>query len=480
MLELSGCGLNLTNKGALNNSGGTGQDGPGAAALSALSCGNASMTGAAADSCTVTLNAAAPSGGLTVNLSTNSSAVAVPGTVTVPADATSAGFSATASSVATAQTVTLTATAGSVSENFDLHLSADAPTLSVETSGSPSTYGSPVTFTATIASGATGSVTFYDGGVSLGTGTINGPTALITISSLTTGSHTITTSWPGNTSYGASTSDAITQLVNKASPAIAWAAPSAINYGTALSATQLDATSPVAGTFAYSPAIGSILAAGSQTLSVIFAPADSIDYTVASATVPLTVNQGTSSLSVNASSVSFGNVPLNLPATQTVVLTSTGTASVTVNSVATAGTGFTMSSPTLPAILTSGQTATLEVQFDPTLPGAAIGTLTITSTSNGGATTLVPLTGTGVAVNYAVDLSWDAPASSADPIAGYNVYRSPSGSATYQLLNSQVDARTTYTDSSVQNGQTYDYVVESVDYYGVESVPSSPIAVTIP
>ncbi len=50
----------------------------------------------------------------------------------------------------------------------------------------------------------------------------------------------------------------------------------------------------------------------------------------------------------------------------------------------------------------------------------------------------------------------------------------------YQLLTSSVDTQTTYTDSTVQAGQTYDYIVASVDDSGVESAPTSPIAVTIP
>ena len=38
--------------------------------------------------------------------------------------------------------------------------------------------------------------------------------------------------------------------------------PAAITYGTALSATQLDATAPVPGTFVYTPAAGTVLGAG--------------------------------------------------------------------------------------------------------------------------------------------------------------------------------------------------------------------------
>jgi hypothetical protein len=81
--------------------------------------------------------------------------------------------------------------------------------------------------------------------------------------------------------------------VNQATPVITWAQPAAITYGTALSATQLSATASVPGTFAYTPAAGTVLAVGSQTLNVTFTPTDTADYTTATASVPLTVNQAT-------------------------------------------------------------------------------------------------------------------------------------------------------------------------------------------
>jgi hypothetical protein len=282
-----------------------------------------------------------------------------------------------------------------------------------------------------------------------------------------------------STDYKTSTAT-VTLTVNQATPAITWPTPAAIIYGTALSSAQLDASSTIPGAFVYSPASGTVLPVGSQTLSVTLTPTDTTDYTTATQTVTLTVNAGTSTLSINTTSVAFGNVVLNTPATQSVILSSTGTASVTVNSAVLTGTGFTMSGPTFPATLTPGQTATIDVEFDPTVTGAATGSLTITSTSSTGGTAAIPLTGTGIAASYAVDLSWDAPTSSADPVAGYNVYRSPSGSSTYQLLNSSVDTETTYVDSTVQDGESYDYIVESVDASGVESAPTSPVGVTIP
>jgi hypothetical protein len=452
----------------------------GGALLSGFSCTSTSMTGSGTDACTVTLNAAAPSGGLAVSLSSSNLAATVPANVMIPASAISVGFITTVSSVGTAQPVTLTAVGGGVSETVFLQLNADLPTLSVATSASPSTYGGALTFTATLSTDPAGSVTFDSGGVSIGTGTINGTTATLTSSSLTAGSHTITAIWAGNSNYGAATSGALTQVVNKATPAITWAAPVAITSGTALGSTQLDATASVPGSFAYSPAVGTVLAAGAQTLTVIFTPTDTVDYNNASVSVTLTVNQGTSTLSINATSIGFGNVALNQPATQTLTLSSTGTSSVTVNSAVLVGAGFTLSGTAFPTTLAPGQTATAGVQFDPTAVGAASGTLTISSTSSSNGTATIALTGTGTAASYAVDLSWDAPVDSTDPVAGYNIYRSPVGSSTYQLLNSSVEALTAYVDSTVQAGSSYDYIVESVDASGVESVPTSPVALTIP
>ena len=50
--------------------------------------------------------------------------------------------------------------------------------------------------------------------------------------------------------------------VTKATPTITWATPADIVYGTALSATQLNATASVPGTFVYTPAAGTVLNAG--------------------------------------------------------------------------------------------------------------------------------------------------------------------------------------------------------------------------
>src|SRR4029077_4152435 len=63
--------------------------------------------------------------------------------------------------------------------------------------------------------------------------------------------------------------------VLKAAPVITWTTPADITYGTALDATQLNATANTPGTFAYTPIVGTVLNAGAaQTLSVTFTPTD--------------------------------------------------------------------------------------------------------------------------------------------------------------------------------------------------------------
>lgn len=94
------------------------------------------------------------------------------------------------------------------------------PTVGLASSLNPSTANQPVTFTATVPTGATGTVTFTDGGTTIGTATVTNGVATITDSSLTAGSHTITASYGGDNSYNAATSAPLTQIVNKATPTL--------------------------------------------------------------------------------------------------------------------------------------------------------------------------------------------------------------------------------------------------------------------
>jgi hypothetical protein len=102
------------------------------------------------------------------------------------------------------------------------------------------------------------------------------------------GDHTIDYGYAGDGNFNSATGSG-TLSVSRATPTITWATPAGITFGTALSAAQLNATVGVggvgvAGTFAYSLAdgtvvtAGTVLGAGTQTLSVTFTPADTADY----------------------------------------------------------------------------------------------------------------------------------------------------------------------------------------------------------
>jgi hypothetical protein len=81
-----------------------------------------------------------------------------------------------------------------------------------------------------------------------------------------------------------------TLVIGKATPVITWQPPQDIIYGTALSATQLNASANVAGTFTYTPAAGVVLHAGAnQPLQVNFAPENANDYETVSKGVTLNV-----------------------------------------------------------------------------------------------------------------------------------------------------------------------------------------------
>ena len=104
------------------------------------------------------------------------------------------------------------------------------------------------------------------------------------------GSHTFTV-YAQDAVGNQSVPSSVTYNVAQATPVLTWAPPAAITYGTALSTLQLDATASVAGAFTYTPAAGIVLTAGTHTLSVTFTPTDNADYTTATATVSLVVNQ---------------------------------------------------------------------------------------------------------------------------------------------------------------------------------------------
>lgn len=80
---------------------------------------------------------------------------------------------------------------------------------------------------------------------------------------------------------------------------------------------------------------------------------------------------------------------------------------------------------------------------------------------------------------HAATLTWVA--STSQNVAGYNVYRGTTSGGPYtKLTTSGLVNATTYKDSSVQPGQTYYYVVTTVDVSNNESGYSNQTTAVIP
>ncbi len=117
-----------------------------------------------------------------------------------------------------------------------------------------------------------------------------------------------------DTNYTGSASGTLT--IAKATPVITWNSPADITYGTALGATQLNASTPVAGSFAYTPAAGAVLNAGSgQTLQAAFTPTDTTDYNTASKDVTINVSQAPATVTLGGLSQSYDGAAKNATAT---------------------------------------------------------------------------------------------------------------------------------------------------------------------
>jgi len=142
-------------------------------------------------------------------------------------------------------------------------------------------------------------------------------------------------------------------------------------------------------------------------------------------------------ISVTPASVGFGNLTVKTSATQTVKLSNTGTADLTISQANITGTGFGMSGLTVPMTVAAGASMNFTVSFQPTTTGAASGSIAIMSNA-GNSPLSIPMTGTGVAAILTLSAS---PAS----IAFGNVTVGTTATQNDQLTNTgnaQVDIAT--------------------------------------
>jgi hypothetical protein len=222
------------------------------------------------------------------------------------------------------------------------------------------------------------------------------------------------------------------------------------------------------------------------SFNVVFAPSSAGNV---AGTISLTSNASNSPLAISASGSAFAPVPVLTPSTANlnfgsvlvgnssalgVTLTNAGNANAVISSVAVTGAGFAASGVAVNTTIAPGQTAALNVTFAPTATGSVAGGIMIAS--NAGNISITLAGSGGQLSSHTVALNWDP---STSDVIGYYVYRMlPDG--TYAKINAAPVVLTEFTDTSVQNGQTYTYVVTSVDADNVESDYSDLAIAVIP
>jgi hypothetical protein len=147
-----------------------------------------------------------------------------------------------------------------------------ATQTSLVSSLNPSSYGQSVTLTATVTSPGgtpTGTVTFYDGGVSLGSAPLSsGGQASLATSTLAAGTHSITAAYSGDSTFTGSTTNVLSQTVNKDATATSLA--SSLNpakYGQTVTFTATVTPSAATGTVTFlngSTAMGTVVLSSGQ------------------------------------------------------------------------------------------------------------------------------------------------------------------------------------------------------------------------
>jgi uncharacterized delta-60 repeat protein len=332
-----------------------------------------------------------PSDGVAVALAAGTAAsnntFATPGTYTV--SAVYEGDAGNAPVLAALLTVTVT--------------SGTTPTTTtLASSVNPSVFGQNVHLTATVTGGTpTGTVTFKDNGVVIGTGAVSSGAATLDIASLAVATHPLVAEYGGDTTYAASASTSLNQVVGKANTSTSVAvAPASSRFGQSVTITAT--VSPVA------PGTGPLT--GSVTFS---------DVATVLSSVPLDAS-GQASINISDRTVGTHTINVDYAATAT-HNASTGSGSLTVSQA-----DVNVSLVTAPNPPVYGQPVTLSSTVTAAAPGAGTpqGTLVFVGIDSvvldvaGGASTSLwtPLPGaTSLTAQYSGNASFNAGSMTINP-----------------------------------------------------------------
>jgi len=191
--------------------------------------------------------------------------------------------------------------------------------------------------------------------------------------------------------------------------------------------------------------------------------------------IPLTgIGVNKPELAITPATLNFGDVAVGTTETRTVELSATA-GSVTISSVSSSNSQFSVLDAPLPLTVSAGKDVSLNIAFKPQNSGKPSGTLSFASNAADSPAHSI-LTGTGTLPF--VSLSWIA--STSPEVAGYNIYRKTSVTGSYARINSKLDNDTSYTDATVIHGTTYYYATTAVNSKGKESDYSNRVEVVVP
>jgi hypothetical protein len=310
-------------------------------------------------------------------------------------------------------------------------------------------------------------------GAASGTATANSSGAY-TFTGLANGTYTLT---PSHTGY---TLSPATQTVT-------------VN-GANVAASSFTATAQQGQTFSISGTISPTAGGGGATVTLSGAASDTTTANSSGAYTFTGLANGTYAVTPSRTGYTFS------PTSQNATVSGANVTGVNFTATAQQGQTFSISGTITPTAGGGGATITLSGAGSAVTTGASSGTYTFTGLGNGtysvapsqigytfspatqnatvsGANvTGVNFTATAVQAHSAA-LSWTV---STSLVSGYNVYRSTVSGGPYTLMNTSLFTLPTFTDSTVQTGQTYFYVTTAVDGSGIESVFSSEVKALIP
>jgi hypothetical protein len=390
-------------------------------------------------------------GSETVNATVVAGGQVPTGTLTLQVDgqySTSAQFetldssgkaSATVSLSTGAHTITVfysgdSLTQGSVSTPSSVNIQPQASSTTLTSSQNPSLIGELVTFTAFVTSSGpsanclSGSVTFLDGTTALGAVQLGSPLpgeATLNTFALTAGSHSIVASYGGTSFISPSISPILVEVVD--TPATVVFTPSALSFpntavgqnssakpvtlantgDAALTITSVSAS----GNFSETNNCGTTVAGGQNcTINVIFAPtqvgalagAVTINDNAGSGqqSVPLTGTGVGSRVTLSPSSLTFANQSVRTTSSpQTLMVTNSGNATLTISSLAITGTGSSAFAQThnCGGSLVAGATCQIMATFTPPSLGTFNAAISISDNTPGSPQT-IPLSGSALPV----------------------------------------------------------------------------------